>query len=58
MAVERERFFPKGEDRQAFDEEGSPCEECGFRIPDHDWVDLDPNGFVFNCSILQKENNK
>jgi uncharacterized OB-fold protein len=50
MAVERERFFPQGEDKGAF-LPNSRCEECGADVREHEWVDLETNGIVFNCSI-------
>lgn len=53
MAInERVRFFPQGEDKGAF-EPNSRCEECGTDVREHEWVDLDPNGIVFNCSITE-----
>ena len=52
QANEQVRFFPQGADKGAFDY-NSRCEECGTDCREHEWVDLDPNGFVFNCSIKE-----
>jgi len=33
------------------DKNGRPCEVCGLSMYDHEWADLDINGFVTACSI-------
>ncbi len=30
----------------------SPCEACGKEMQDHEWVDMDPNGYVEHCSNI------
>jgi hypothetical protein len=31
---------------------GAPCEVCGNHMHDHAWADLNPEGFVVNCSVM------
>lgn len=31
----------------------SVCERCGVQVAHHDWVDMDPNGFIEWCSIAE-----
>ena len=35
--------------------DGHPCERCDQSMHGHDWVDLDPNGFVVYCSWADAE---
>lgn len=37
-------------------ENPSECEKCGKQLADHEWVDLNPDGFVVECSFNAKVN--
>jgi len=49
-ANEQVRFFQK---ELAGLTPGRPCEVCGMEMREHEWADLDENGFVFNCDISE-----
>jgi hypothetical protein len=48
MTSATERIYSKG--LRTLDPNGRPCEVCGELMPNHDWVDLDIDGFVVVCS--------
>lgn len=33
----------------------APCEVCGGDVRNHEWADMDPWGFVVNCSVQPVE---
>jgi len=45
-----DRVYKK--DLQALSPEGSPCEMCHEAMQEHEWADMDPQGFVVNCSNM------
>ena len=35
----------------SLDINGRPCEICGQHMHEHDWADMDRNGFVVDCNL-------
>ena len=49
-----ERIYQK--DLVGLDYHGSPCENCGDHMHNHEWADMDIHGFVVNCSKKDSDN--